>query len=164
MSKNYQSVVIFPFLITSGTLLQILHMFGLLWKCNTWMVNAVNCLQTCWPLDLKHWTVDKTKYSIYQVSQKFKTLLEASYLQNFNAWWKFENIFRKKKLGNYFDTKCIGYNCLQWELTCKRNHIYKTALSYKVVNYMFTSTFQLRYRFTFKHPMVIIFSLSSSFV
>ena len=35
---------------------------------------------------------------MYRVSQKFRSLLVALYIQNYNAWYKIWNIFRKKKL------------------------------------------------------------------
>ena len=82
---------------------------------------------------------------MYRVSQKSTSLFEASYVQNYNTDVKFETYLeRNKNSKKSFWYQIYRYSFFQWEITCKRNHIYTTTLSYWVCT--LTLMFQLRDR------------------
>ena len=56
----------------------------------------------------------------------------------------------KEKLKKLFWYKIYNFSGLQWELTCKRNLMYITLISYKVVKYMLKSTFQFKGKIFFQ--------------
>ena len=77
---------------------------------------------------------------------------------------KLETYLRRKKSEIYFDfdTKFSVTSLCNRNVHVKKNHVYETELSYRVVKYTLKSKFLLKHRFSFKHPMLIIFVLSLS--
>ena len=75
---------------------------------------------------------------IYWESSKLRKLFEASYLQNFNAWWKSENIFGKKKhrkLFWYQNTRFWAMHSVLNEIApqkCKKENLENLSLHWVI--------------------------------